>query len=411
VGSRRRLRTQSTAPGGASINVRDWDFGDGSTHSAAQNPSHTYSAGGSYVVKLTVTDSNGTVSNPVQHTVTVSSSDRRRRRRRNDDGVVRLGPMPVGTGSNPQPHSESFNLISGSTSPSNIVKQIAYCQKNDKTMKIIMAGGDHQQYIDQTTHKFDLQLWKNKIDKFDDPNDATSSGRDAIRAAIASGVETGNIMGHDMMDEPGNDTAAKGWGGVMTRALLDKMADYSKGKWPTMPAGFWGAWDDHLPGDPAVFQSVDFQIPSFVWRHIGFTRTIDDWITDAKAYFDAQGLAHVFAMNPLNGGYKPSMWDSGSNPQYPSPYPTIFDETTKTCFVPPTGGNPTGEHQPGSTANCAMTDSQYQTYAIALLNAGDALCVWRWDSEYMARSTTIAAEVAIRAVADTLSRPRWSRRT
>ena len=48
---------QSGDPDG---NITDWawDFGDGS-HSSAQNPSHTYAAGGTYSVTLTVTDNDG----------------------------------------------------------------------------------------------------------------------------------------------------------------------------------------------------------------------------------------------------------------------------------------------------------------------------------------------------------------
>ncbi|WP_228730164.1 immune inhibitor A domain-containing protein [Shewanella sedimentimangrovi] len=48
-----------------------WSFGDGQS-STAINPSHTYSAAGSYTVTLTVTDSQGS-SNSVSHTVTVTA--------------------------------------------------------------------------------------------------------------------------------------------------------------------------------------------------------------------------------------------------------------------------------------------------------------------------------------------------
>ena len=40
----------------------DWDFGDGSAHSSQQNPSHTYSANGSYSWTLTVTVGSATCS-------------------------------------------------------------------------------------------------------------------------------------------------------------------------------------------------------------------------------------------------------------------------------------------------------------------------------------------------------------
>ena len=39
----------------------NWDFGDG-TSSTLQNPKHTYSAAGSYTIKLTVTNAAGSTS-------------------------------------------------------------------------------------------------------------------------------------------------------------------------------------------------------------------------------------------------------------------------------------------------------------------------------------------------------------
>lgn len=49
----------SSVLGGAPPYTFDWDFGDGSGHSTQQNPTHTYTLGGMYVAKLTVTDSAG----------------------------------------------------------------------------------------------------------------------------------------------------------------------------------------------------------------------------------------------------------------------------------------------------------------------------------------------------------------
>src|SRR5207244_59617 len=49
---------QSSDPDGT-IATWHWDFGDGSTPATTRNPSHTYSAGGSYTVTLTVNDRSG----------------------------------------------------------------------------------------------------------------------------------------------------------------------------------------------------------------------------------------------------------------------------------------------------------------------------------------------------------------
>lgn len=61
----------STAVSPATIASRSWDFGDGNTGTGT-SPSHTYAAAGSYIVTLTVTDSNG-LTDQVSHQVTVNA--------------------------------------------------------------------------------------------------------------------------------------------------------------------------------------------------------------------------------------------------------------------------------------------------------------------------------------------------
>src|SRR5207244_2233557 len=63
---------QRSDPDG-SVTSWQWTFGDGTTGSTAQNPSHTYSAAGSYTVTLTVKDNQNASSSPVSHTVQVNA--------------------------------------------------------------------------------------------------------------------------------------------------------------------------------------------------------------------------------------------------------------------------------------------------------------------------------------------------
>jgi PKD repeat protein len=63
---------QSTDPDGDALTY-DWDFGDGTTHATTANPSHTYSASGSYTAKLIVNDGRGG-SDTANATVTVGNS-------------------------------------------------------------------------------------------------------------------------------------------------------------------------------------------------------------------------------------------------------------------------------------------------------------------------------------------------
>lgn len=63
--------TDGSTDSDGTIAAWSWNFGDAGT-SAAQNPSHTYAAGGSYAVTLTVTDNGGATGNQSQ-TVTVTA--------------------------------------------------------------------------------------------------------------------------------------------------------------------------------------------------------------------------------------------------------------------------------------------------------------------------------------------------
>ncbi|MGD9675694.1 MAG: PKD domain-containing protein [Candidatus Bipolaricaulia bacterium] len=58
--------------GGGGVTAWQWDFGD-SGSSAAQNPQHRYTKGGTYTVRLTVTDASGEQSSKTK-TIVVNPS-------------------------------------------------------------------------------------------------------------------------------------------------------------------------------------------------------------------------------------------------------------------------------------------------------------------------------------------------
>src|SRR5207245_2542117 len=67
--------TSTSSDPDGSIASYSWTFGDGAT-STAQNPSHTYAAGGSYTVGLRVIDNQGAQSTTMSKTVSDHGSQR-----------------------------------------------------------------------------------------------------------------------------------------------------------------------------------------------------------------------------------------------------------------------------------------------------------------------------------------------
>ena len=67
--------TDASIDSDGTIVSRSWNFGDGSAVSTATNPSHTYTAGGSYTVMLTVTDNAGAIGTSSQTVTVVAPAD------------------------------------------------------------------------------------------------------------------------------------------------------------------------------------------------------------------------------------------------------------------------------------------------------------------------------------------------
>ncbi|HET7789919.1 MAG TPA: PKD domain-containing protein [Gemmatimonadales bacterium] len=83
--------TSTASDPDGSISAYHWSFGDGAT-STAQNPSHSYAAGGTYAVTLTVTDNQG-ATNSVSHSVTVTQPNRAPVVNAGPDQTVLLGVL------------------------------------------------------------------------------------------------------------------------------------------------------------------------------------------------------------------------------------------------------------------------------------------------------------------------------
>lgn len=262
--------------------------------------------------------------------------------------------IPIGlsgilaNGVNPAPYTMSLDGYTAS----NIVSRIA--EARDKKIRIMMnmTGGAHSNY--QTDGVFDLAKWRAKMDTY---NTAT------IKTAVAAAVADGIIVGNSVMDEPHNSTEHAGWGGNVTKAMVDGMCGYVKAIFPTLAVG---VVHDHRHFEPEKDYSVcDFVLSQYRESKGPVAAFRDGGVAFAKR----SGIAIAFSLNVLHGG-------------------------TRAEDCPKYGYDLSG-------LLCPMTPEQIRTYGLTLGPAGCALNMWRYESAYFYDS---ANREAVRAVADSLAR-------
>jgi hypothetical protein len=241
---------------------------------------------------------------------------------------------------------EPFNASINSDSPSGIVKRINTARAKGHQLSLMMTGGGHKNYI--SNRKFDYNKWKRRMDSY-----RTS----AIKSAIAAGVRDGTVLMNNMLDEPNHPD----WGGAISKATLDKMASYVKSIFPTLPVGVSIRWD-WRPNER--YKKVDFIQTQYVTRF----GSVTSWRNQALAAAKKNGIALVFAINPLNGGTR-----------------------VKNCPVGKTGGKGT------YGGNCKMTPSQIREASLALAPSACALFMWRYDGSFMTKSANVKAFKEVRS--------------
>lgn len=263
-------------------------------------------------------------------------------------------------------YTEPFNMSQSSVDPGGVCLRISAARQLKVRLVTTIGAGGHSQYL--TGGKFDFPKWKSIVIKYN-----TS----ANRTCMASGVSDGTVIGNILMDEPEHST----WGGVVTKATLDDMADYVRGFFPTLPMGIGHgppAYFNWRTGE--TFKRLDFvyyQYAYNVQRKNYFTRgDVDNWRKGAMASAAANHATPAFGINPMDGGALDTdgTWNCSSNLQYGK------GTDTKRCRMPP---------------------DMVIKYGKALAPYGCYFNHWRWDSDYNRISEIKAAFSNVRAAANT----------
>jgi hypothetical protein len=273
-------------------------------------------------------------------------------------GPYDLWANPTEVQFGPEPFTASLD---NSSFPNSLVRRIEAARQ--KRVRLVLAMTAGPSYV-ITNGRFDLGKWKARM------NTLNTS---AIRKAVADGVADGTIVGNKMMDEPESPQ----WGGVPTKAMIDQMAKYAKGIFPTLPMGIGHGAPGFKWRSGERYQALDWVSVQYVWNYN--QGKVTEWRDEVLSFARANGVTPMFSLNILNGGVrdKTGAWD-----------------------CPNTGGKGT------RTSYCRMTADQVRTYGRTIGPSGCALLMWRYDDAFMSKS---ANKAAFKDVASLLnSKPRRS---
>jgi hypothetical protein len=244
-----------------------------------------------------------------------------------------------------------FTLMHQPVTASSIVGVIDAARAKGVKLLLAMTGGKHGNYLSVINGvlQFDRAKWDAQMRTFDTP---------AIKAAIASGVADGTLLGAKVMDEPQVSGMGDGntWGpvGTMTKLRVDSLCSSVKAIFPTLTVGVAHL---HSAFEPTKsYRTCEFDITQYSSRIGSVTKYRDD----ALAMGRRDGIAILFSMNIVNGGTQ-------------APRDGLWN-----CSPTTTGGR--GTYDP----NCRMTAQQVLDVGRVLGPAGCAMMMWRYDDAFMA---------------------------
>lgn len=233
-----------------------------------------------------------------------------------------------------------FTLSQENTSAGSVVTLINNARNKRQRLVLAMTGGSANDY--KTNGKFDLSKWKRKMNTFKTT---------AIRNAVAAGVSDGTIVGNVMMDEPETPK----WGGNISKGLLDDMAVYVKGMFPSLPVGVQLGPPGYRWHASERFHRVDWVRYQYNWWVT--SGNVSAWRTAVLDQSRRDGVTPAFSLNVLDGGTKSrtGSWSCATG---------------------------RGTYRP----NCRMSPDQVREWGRAIGPSGCFMLMWRYDDAFMSKS-------------------------
>jgi hypothetical protein len=192
------------------------------------------------------------------------------------------GGIPFGTTGHPNAgFGSQFNGAQRIISPNLLLKDLAAIKARGGRIVLNMAGGQRR-FTDRRGH-FDFARWKSQIDRFK-------------KIKFASYISDGTIIAHYLIDEPHDRTNWRGT--IVSAAMIDQMAKYSKQLWPKMATV--------VRAEPRQIRTgYRYRYLDAAWaQYVARKGTARDFIRRNVADAQSMGLGLVVGLNFQKGGLR-----------------------------------------------------------------------------------------------------------
>jgi len=191
---------------------------------------------------------------------------------------------------------------------------------------IVKLAPAHHAMLNRTTGCFDIDLWKQAIDKLKP-------------FAFAPYVANGTVIGAELVNEPHASDWCLSEPRRLTKTEVEEMAVYAKAIWPTLPVGA-GRSDWVLANAP--WAHLDFAHSQYHMRKGDVVAWREQTISEAKA----AGVGHLMSLDYLAG----QLDDSAMTAEQLQYYGSALAQDTYSCLLTGYLYDATYNAQPGVMA-------------------------------------------------------------